>query len=89
MFFPTIVAAPLIAGVLAGVITGRRLVPFVLAAVCVALGIAGAVAIVVDADTTDRASATAFAVIAGLVAAGLVWLGYSVGRVTRRSASHA
>lgn len=89
MFFTTLVAAPILAGLLAGVWTARRAVPWALAGICVTLGIAGAVAIGLDSETTDRGTSVAFALVAGVASGALVWAGYGAGRLTRRRASTA
>jgi hypothetical protein len=89
MFFAALIALPVLAGIVAGVSTDRRAVPWTLAAACVALGCVGAVILGLDPDTEGRAGSVAFGVGAGLVSAGLVWIGYGLGRMTRRSPSHA
>jgi hypothetical protein len=88
MFFATLIAAPILAGLVAGVWTGRRAVPWGLAALCLALGIAGAVAMAID-SAEDRFENVSFGIGAGIVCAGLVWLGYVFGRISRRSARPA
>lgn len=50
MFFATLIAAPILAGLVAGVWTPRRSVPWSLAAVCVALGLAGSIAMAFNSD---------------------------------------
>ena len=82
MFFTTLIAAPILAGLVAGVWTGRRSVPWVLAGICVALGLAGAVVSAFNSD--GRAENVSFSLVAGLICAALVWAGYGVGRLTRR-----
>jgi drug/metabolite transporter (DMT)-like permease len=83
MFFVTLIAAPVLAGLVAGVWTNRRTVPASLAALSVALGIAGAIVMAFDSD--NRGENITFGILAGLVCAGLVWLGYALGRISRRS----
>ncbi len=83
MFFATLIAAPILAGLVAGVWTARRAVPWGLAALCVVLGIAGAVAMAID-TADDRFENVSFGIVAGLVCAGLVWAGYALGRISRR-----
>ena len=89
MFFAAILAAPVLAGVVAGVVSDRRLVPAALAGVCLALGAAGAIVTGLDSDTTDRGSSVAFGVVGGIVAAALVWLGYAAGKLTRRGTARS
>lgn len=84
MFFAALLALPVLAGVVAGAVTERRSAPAILAVLCVVLGLAGAIAIYLDAETTDRGSSTAFGIVAGLVCAGLVWLGFGAARFSRR-----
>jgi hypothetical protein len=81
-------AAKILAGLVAGVWTSRRAVPWSVALLCVVLGIAGAVAMAVD-SSDDRVGNVVFGIGAGLVCAGLVWLGYALGRISRRTASPA
>lgn len=88
MFFVTILAGPILAGLVAGVLTDLKAVPWTLSGLCMTLGVAGAIATALDPDVTGRAGAVAFAVIAGLLAAGLVWAGFAAGRLTRNSAAH-
>jgi hypothetical protein len=83
MFFATLIAAPILAGLVAGVWTFRRAVPWALAALCVALGLAGATAMGLDPD--QRWENVSFGVVAGIVCAALVWLGYALGRISRRT----
>ena len=85
MFFVSILVGPILAGLVAGVLTDLKAVPWTLSVVCVALGVAGAIATALDPDTTGRAGAVAFAVITGLIAAGLVWAGFAAGKFTRKS----
>lgn len=87
MFFAALIAAPFIAGFVAGVFTSQRTVPWVLAGACVALGVAGAVAMGLDAD--QRGENVTFAIVAGIACAALVWAGYGLARLGRRSISHA
>jgi uncharacterized membrane protein AbrB (regulator of aidB expression) len=87
MFFPTLIGAPILAGLVAGVWTARRAVPWGLAALCVALGGAGAIAAAFNSD--HRLDNVTFGIGAGVVCAGLVWVGYALGRVSRRSARPA
>lgn len=89
MFFATLIAVPILAGLVAGVLTGRRTAPWILSGLCVVLGALGAIAIGIDSDTTDRASSVAFSIGAGIVGAALVWAGFGLARIGRRSASHA
>ncbi len=84
MFFATLIAAPILAGLVAGAWTPRRAVPWSLALLCVVLGIAGAVAMAVD-SSDDRLANVTFGIGAGLVCAALVWLGYTLGRIGRRT----
>ena len=60
MFFATLIAAPILAGLVAGVLTDRKAAPWALTGICLVLGGVGAVLIGVDSDTTDRASSVAF-----------------------------
>jgi peptidoglycan/LPS O-acetylase OafA/YrhL len=83
MFFSTLIGLPILAGLVAGVWTPRRAVPWGLAALCVALGAAGAVVMAFDPD--HRLENVTFGIGAGLVCAGLVWLGYGLGRISRRT----
>ena len=83
MFFATLIAAPVLAGLVAGVWRAGRAVPWGLAALCVALGIAGAVAMAFDSD--ERWENVSFGIGAGVVCAALVWLGYALGRISRRA----
>jgi drug/metabolite transporter (DMT)-like permease len=75
--------APVLAGLVAGVWTNRRAVPAGLAALSIALGIAGAIVMAFDRD--NRGENVKFGIVAGLVCAGLVWIGYALGRISRRS----
>jgi uncharacterized membrane protein YeaQ/YmgE (transglycosylase-associated protein family) len=85
MFFAAIVVLPILAGLVAGTFSPSRRSAHVVAALCVALGIAGAIATGLDAETTDRASSVAFAIIAGLVGALLVYAGWYAGRAGMRA----
>ena len=85
MFFAAIVVLPILAGLVAGTFSPGRRPADALAAVCVALGIAGAVATALDSGTTDRASSVAFALVAGLVGALLVYAGWYAGRAGMRA----
>ena len=87
MFFVTILADPILAGLVTGVLTDQKAVPWTLSGICVTLGVAGAIATALDPDVTGRAGAIAFAAIAGLLAAGLVWTGFAAGKLTRNSAT--
>ncbi|HEY2938503.1 MAG TPA: hypothetical protein VGJ27_01690 [Gaiellaceae bacterium] len=88
MFFATLISAPVLAGLVAGVWTSRRSVPWSLAALSVVLGIAGAVAMTLD-SADDRVGNVTFGIGAGLVCAGLVWIGYFLGRISRSTARSA
>jgi peptidoglycan/LPS O-acetylase OafA/YrhL len=83
MFFTTLIGLPILAGLVAGVWTPHRAVPWGLAALCVALGVAGAIAAAFNPD--HRFDNVSFGLGAGLACAGLVWLGYGLGRVSRRA----
>jgi uncharacterized membrane protein len=83
MFFTSLIGLPILAGLVAGVWTPRRIVPWALAATCVALGAVGAVVMAFDPD--HRLENVTFGIGAGLVCAGLVWLGYGLGRISRRT----
>jgi hypothetical protein len=85
MFFAAIIALPILAGLLAGTFGRSKLPAHVLAVVCVALGAVGGVTMGLDDDTTGRAGAVAFAVVAGLAAAALVYGGWFAGRAGMRS----
>lgn len=89
MFFATLIAVPILAGLVAGAWTSSRRVPWVLATISVALGIAGAIALGVDSDTTERVQSVLFGIGAGIVSAALVWAGFGLARIGRRSVSHA
>ncbi len=56
--------------------------PTSLAALSVALGIAGAIVMAFDSD--HRGENITFGILAGLVCAGLVWIGFGLGRISRR-----
>lgn len=87
MFFSTLIAAPILAGLVAGVWTGRRSIPWALAGVCAALGVAGAIVTAFNPD--GRAENILFSIVAGVIGGGLVWLGLAFGRITRSAARHA
>lgn len=89
MFFAAIIALPILAGLLAGTFSPSRLPAHALAALCIGLGIAGAIVTGLDDDTTDRASSVAFALVGGLVAALLVYGGWFAGRARMRGIRHA
>lgn len=80
MFFAAIIALPILAGLLAGTFSASRLPAHVLAGICVALGVVGAIVTAVDDDVTGRAGAVAFAVVAGALGALLVYGGWYAGR---------
>jgi hypothetical protein len=88
MFFATLIAAPVLAGLVAGVWSTRRAVPWGLAALCVTLGVLGAAAMAID-SADGRVENISFGVGAGIVSAGLVWVGYALGRISRRSVQAA
>ena len=85
MFFAAIIALPVLAGLVAGTFTASRRPADALAALCLLLGLAGAVVTAIDSDTTDRTSSIAFSVIAGMVAAALVYGGWFAGRAGMRA----
>ena len=85
MFFAAILAIPILAGLVAGTFSASRWPAHVLAAICTALGVAGAIAIAVDSATTGRASSVIFAVVAGAVGALLVYGGWYTGRAGMRA----
>jgi uncharacterized membrane protein len=85
MFFVAIVVLPIFAGLVAGTFSTRRWPAHVLGAICIALGLAGAVMTALDSDTIDRASSVAFAVTAGIVGALLVYGGWYAGRAGMRA----
>ena len=87
MFFSTLIAAPILAGLVAGVWTGRRSVPGLLSGICVALGAAGAIVMAVNPD--HRGENVTFGLAAGIVCAALVWAGFGLARVGRATVSHA
>jgi hypothetical protein len=89
MFFVAIIVLPVLAGLVAGTFSASRRPADGLAALCVLLGLAGAVAVGVNADTTDRASSVAFAVGAGIVGGLLVYAGWSAGRAGMRAIRNA
>jgi hypothetical protein len=85
MFFAAIVVLPILAGLIAGTFSASRRSAHLLAALCVALAVAGAIAVGLDAETTDRASSVAFAIVAGLGGALLVYAGWYAGRAGMRA----
>jgi hypothetical protein len=89
VFFAAIIALPILAGLLAGTFSPSRLPAHALATLCVGLGIASAIVMGLDAGTTDRASSVAFALVAGLVAAFLVYGGWFAGRAGMSGIRHA
>jgi len=86
VFFAAIIVAPILAGLVAGTFSAARRPADALAALSVALGIAGAVVIGLDSGTTDRASSIAFGLAAGVVGALLVYGGWYAGRAGMRAA---
>ena len=89
MFFAAIIALPALAGLVAGTFTASRRPADALAALCILLGVAGAVVTAIDSDTTERTSSVAFAVIAGIVGAVLVYGGWFAGRAGMRAMRRA
>jgi hypothetical protein len=87
--FAAIIALPVLAGLVAGTFSASRRLAHILAALCIVLGIAGAIVTGLDADTTDRASSVAFALVGGLVAALLLYGGWLVGRAGMRAMRNA
>jgi drug/metabolite transporter (DMT)-like permease len=87
VFFPTLIATPILAGLVAGACTGRRLVPWLIAAVCIALGAAGAIVMAFNPD--HRGENVTFGLAAGIACAALVWAGFALARIGRGSVSHA
>jgi hypothetical protein len=85
MFFAAIIALPILAGLLVGTFSASKLPAHVLAALCLVLGVAGGISMALDDDTTGRAGAVAFAVVAGIVAALLVYGGRLAGRAGMRA----
>ena len=85
MFFAAIVVLPILAGLVAGTFSASRWPAHALAGICVALGIAGAIQTGIDAETTDRASSVAFAIVGGVVGALLVYGGWYAGRAGMRA----
>jgi hypothetical protein len=88
MFFPTLIGLPILAGLVAGVWTARRAVPWGLAALCVALGAAGAVVMAFDPD--HRLENVTFASAQGSSARdwsgwATAWGGSAAGRCALRS----
>ena len=84
MFFAAIIALAVLAGLVAGTFSASRRLAHILAALCIVLGIAGAIVTGLDADTTDRASSVAFALVGGLVAALLLYGGWLAKRAIPR-----
>ncbi len=84
MFFTTLIAAPILAGLVAGVWTRRHSVSSALTVVCITLGLAGVTASAFNPD--GRTDNITFSLIASIVCGGLVWAGYAAGRLTRRAA---
>lgn len=89
MFFAAIIVLPILAGLVVGTFSASRRPAHALGAVCVGLGLAGAVIVGVDGDTTERAASVAFAVVAGVVGALLVYAGWFAGRAGMRAIRHA
>jgi hypothetical protein len=89
MFFAAIIVLPVLVGLVAGTFSPSRRPADSLAALCVLLGLAGAVAVGVNADTTDRASSVAFAIGAGIVGGLLVYAGWFAGRAGMRAIRNA
>lgn len=87
MFFSTLIAAPILAGLVAGVWTGSRSAPLLLSGFCAALGAAGAIVMAFNPD--HRAENVTFGLAAGLACAALVWAGFGLARIGRASVSHA
>jgi hypothetical protein len=89
MFFAAILGLPILAGLLAGTFTPNRRAADALAGLCVALGIAGAVALGLDPDTSGGGGSIAFGIGAGLLAAALVYGGWYAGRSALRAVRSA
>jgi hypothetical protein len=89
MFFAAIIVAPILVGLVAGTFSAARRPADALAALSVTLGVAGAVVIGLDSETTDRASSIAFALAAGAVGALLVYGGWYAGRAAMRAVRNA
>jgi hypothetical protein len=89
MFFAAIIALPVLAGLVAGTFSLRRRLADAFAATCVVIGLAGAVVTGIDSDTMDRVSSVGFCIVAGLVAALLVYGGWFAGRAGMRAVRNA
>jgi drug/metabolite transporter (DMT)-like permease len=87
VFFPTLIAVPILAGLVAGVFSGRRLLPLLISGVCLALGVAGAVVMAFNPD--QRGENVTFGLIAGIACAALVWAGFALARIGRATVSQA
>ncbi len=85
MFFVILFSAPVLVGLVAGVWTAHHAIPWRLAALSVALGIAWAAYMGITAEAQYRGENVAFALFAGVAGAALVWVGYALGRISRRS----
>jgi hypothetical protein len=85
MFFAAIIALPILAGLLAGTFSASRLPAHALAAVCIGLGVAGAIVTALDDDVTGRAGAVAFSAVAGALGALFVYGGWFAGRAGMRA----
>jgi len=89
MFFAAIIVLPILAGIVAGTFSASRRPAHVPAALSVVIGIAGAVVIGLDSDTTDRDASVVFALAAGLIGALLVYGGRYAGRAGMRAVRNA
>ena len=87
MFFPILIGAPILVGVVTGVWTPSRRAPWAFAALCGVLGVFGAIVSAFNAD--GRAANIAFALVAGAAGAVLVWAGYGLGRISRGAVRQA
>jgi hypothetical protein len=87
MFFPILISAPILVGLVTGVWTPNRRAPWALCALCLTLGVVGAIVSAFNADA--RESNIIFSLGAGLVCAGLAWAGYGLGRISRTSVRRA
>jgi len=87
MFFPTLIGLPILAGLVAGVFTGRRRVPWMLSAVCVALGVSGSIVMAFNPD--QRGENVVSGIAFGVACAALVWAGFAAARAGRGTISHA
>ena len=87
MFFAAIIVVPLVAGVVAGLVTASRRAPLGLAGLCVAVGVAGAIVTAFDPEVEGRVESVTFALAAGVGAAALAYFGWVAGQVAsaRRS----